>query len=324
MPYKLRESYRHKFPKAHYQIKNWRQYETALKNRGNICFWFSDDVINKWYSPNLMNRGRQQKYSDLAIETGLIIKAVFKLPYRALEGFLNSICQLMKIHLDIPDHTSFSRRAKHLEPTQSLTLSSKKAINVIIDSTGLKVLGPNEWQDFKHKTGKRRCWRKLHLTIDEKSQQIVASELTADNISDDVMVGSLLKAIVNPVKSLKADRAYDTPIVYKHINEFSKHRSPNIVIPPRPNAKKSCLFKVYLNKREKLTRRWFELGPYKWQKETGYNKRSLVETAMMRYKKIVGNHLYSRDLSAQKTESKIGCLVLNKMLSMGKPIAIRI
>lgn len=323
MPYKLRDAFRHKFPKSRYKIKNWTQYEAALKNRGNICFWFSNDAINKWYSPSTINRGRHQKYSDLAIETGLIIKAVFKLPYRALEGLLNSICKLMRIPLDIPDHTSFSRRAKHLRLSKISEISRKKAINVIIDSTGLKVLGSNEWRDFKHKMGKRKTWRKLHLTIDEKTQQILASELTEESISDDAIVGSLLKTITNPIKSFKADRAYDTPKVYKDIEFYSNHKSSKIVIPPRPNAKKVCLFKVHLNKREKLTRRWFQLGPYKWQKEMNYNKRSLIETTMMRYKKVVGSHLYSRDLSAQKTESKIGCLVLNKMFSMGKPISIK-
>ena len=75
MPYKLRDPFRHKFLKARYKIKNWGQYEFAIKNRGNICFWFSNDAINKWYSLCTMNRGGQQKHSDLAIETGLIIKA---------------------------------------------------------------------------------------------------------------------------------------------------------------------------------------------------------------------------------------------------------
>jgi hypothetical protein len=323
MPYKLRDQSRHKFSKARYKIKNWQHYEAALKNRGNICFWFSNDAICKWYSSNLMTQGRQQKYSDLAIETGLIIKTVFKLPYRALEGFLNSICQLMKITLDIPDHTSFSRRAKSLKLSKLLTISTKKSLNIIIDSTGLKVLGPNEWQDFKHKSGKRKSWRKLHLMIDEQYQQIVASELTEDNISDDAMVGPLLKTISNPIKSFKADRAYDTNKVYKDIETFSEHRCPKIIIPPRPNAKRVCLYKIYLNKREKLTRHWFCQGPYRWQKETGYNKRSLVETAMMRYKKLIGSHLYSRDLSTQNTESRIGCLVLNRMLSLGKPVSIK-
>jgi hypothetical protein len=91
-----------------------------------------------------MTRGRQQKYSDLAIETGLIIKTVFKLPYRALEGFLCSICKLMEISLDIPDHTSFSRRAKNINFSKLSTLTTKRSINVIIDSTGLKILCSNE------------------------------------------------------------------------------------------------------------------------------------------------------------------------------------
>lgn len=64
--------------------------------------------------------------------------------------------------------------------------------------------------------------------------------------------------------------------------------------------------------------------PYKWQKEMGYNKRSLIETAMMRYKKLIGDKLYSRNFPSQRVEAKVGCLVLNKMLAMGKPTSLKV
>ena len=132
MPYKLRNKVRHKFTKAKYSITNWKNYEKGLRNRGNICIWFSEDAIKKWYSSySIKTIGRQFKYSTLAIETGLILKIVFKLTYRSLEGFLGSICKMMNIQLDILDHTVFSRRATTIKSLQLSKLKQDKNINVI-------------------------------------------------------------------------------------------------------------------------------------------------------------------------------------------------
>ncbi|MDB6096175.1 MAG: transposase [Francisellaceae bacterium] len=325
MPYKLRASCNHKFNKAQYKVKNWKEYEQGLKNRSNLCFWFSAEAIENWYDVStITTRGRQTKYSNLAIETGLIIKAVFKLPYRALEGFLSSVCQLMNIRIDIPDHTSFSRRAQSLKVSKLSSLNSNAKLNVIVDGTGVKIVGTGEWQALKNAVSKRKSWRKLHLMMDEKTGQIISNELSTEEVSDDAMIGALLKPITHKIKSLKADRAYDTERVYKDIAENSNNPKCSIIIPPRTNAKRSCLFKIYLNKREINTREWFQLGPYKWQNKLGYNKRILVETLMFCYKKLIGPQLYSRLFSSQSTETKIGCLVLNKMLELGKPRSIKI
>ena len=60
-----------------------------------------------------------------------------------------------------------------------------------------------------------------------------------------------------------------------------------------------------------------------WQRRSGYNRRSLVETAMYRYKTIIGRRLLARTLSSQQVEAKIGCNVLNRMTSFGMPATIR-
>ncbi len=80
---------------------------------------------------------------------------------------------------------------------------------------------------------------------------------------------------------------------------------------------------MLLFKRLTNHKRWFELDSYRWQKKTGYNKRSLVETAMMRYKKLIGEKLFSRKFINQKIESTLSSLVLNRMLDLGKPVSVR-
>ena len=61
-----------------------------------------------------------------------------------------------------------------------------------------------------------------------------------------------------------------------------------------------------------------------WQRRSGYSRRSLVETAVYRYKTIIGRRLQARTLPKQRTEAKIGCNVLNRMTSFGMPASVRI
>jgi hypothetical protein len=65
-------------------------------------------------------------------------------------------------------------------------------------------------------------------------------------------------------------------------------------------------------------------GRVGWQCRSGYGRRSLVETAMYRYKTIIGRRFHARTLPHQKTEAKIACNALNRMTGIGMPISIRI
>jgi len=146
VPYKLRNDRRHKFEKTRYQINNWPAYNEALKKRGSVTLWFSDKIIKAWYSKRnkRKNRGGQFKYSDIAIQTALTIKAVYQLPYRATEGFLNSLIEIMKIQLKIPDYSRMCRRAMALKVPDLTNLDEQNPINILIDSTGLKVFGAGQ------------------------------------------------------------------------------------------------------------------------------------------------------------------------------------
>ena len=81
MPYKYNESRRHKFEKARYQVENWREYNEALRLRGDITVWISEDVIEQWHPSAAEGRlGRPQLYSEQAIECCLMLRQVYKLP----------------------------------------------------------------------------------------------------------------------------------------------------------------------------------------------------------------------------------------------------
>ncbi len=102
--------------KTKYRVTNWANYNQALVKRGGLGLWISADAIANWNAkPSKQRRGGQQKDSNLAIETSLTLGLVYPLPLRQREGFVASIFKLMGLHLDVPDHSTLSRRSKTLK-----------------------------------------------------------------------------------------------------------------------------------------------------------------------------------------------------------------
>ena len=188
-----------------YKITNWREYNESLVRRGDITIWFSDDVLNSWEHPNAITKvGRPFTYSDTAIECLLTIRELFKLPYRQTEGLGRSLAKLLDVDVAIPDFTSLAKRAAKL--SVSLNVANKRGrIDIVVDSTGLKVFGEGEWKMRNHGKSKRRTWRKVHLSVDPETQEIVAEVLTENSGYDADQVEPMLEQINQPVETFYGD-----------------------------------------------------------------------------------------------------------------------
>ncbi|EGQ9289988.1 IS5 family transposase, partial [Vibrio parahaemolyticus] len=197
-------------PKPRYKTTNWKQYNKALINRGSLTFWVDEEAIAEWKQSKQGKRGRPRQFSDLAITTALMVKRVFSMPLRALQGFLDSVFKLANIPLFCPHYTCISRRAKEVDV--SFKTKTRGAIqHLAIDSTGLKVYGEGEWKVKKHGTdGKRRVWRKLHIAVDTSTHEIVAAELSFSNVTDAEVLPNLLKQTRRKIIEVSGDGAYDT------------------------------------------------------------------------------------------------------------------
>ena len=146
--------------------------------------------------------------------------------FQQTEGFLNSLLRLMGLNLKAPDHTTLSRR-NQIVAVPPLTRSHDGPIDLIVDSTGLKILGCGEWNAHKHKASKkRRDWRKLHIGVDAEGF-IVAAELTASSRDDASTLPALLDTIEVPIRRFTADGAYDHRSVY---DQLSAAGTENVVI----------------------------------------------------------------------------------------------
>src|ERR687890_899411 len=237
MPYKANEPRRHKIPRARYRVTNWPAYDGALQRRGSLTVWVTPEALAAWHPPKTGRRGRSRTYSDLAIETGHLLRLAFGRPWRQTEGLLRSLATLLGVGIGIPDHTTFSRRSPGLTLAGSLAEAQRTGpVHVVIDATGLKVHGAGEWLAETHGGRGRRSWRKLHLAVDPGSGEILASELTTTEEGDAALVGPLLEQISGPIASVTADGAYDGEPVYRAVSARQPDPPVAVIIPPRATA----------------------------------------------------------------------------------------
>src|SRR5215207_10016287 len=172
MPFKANAARRHHIPKQRRRITNWAEYDAALRQRGSLTVWFTEEAIVAWEAEPRTTPGGQPHDSALAITTALMLKAVFRLALRQTEGLIGSIIRLLGLDLATPDHTTLSRRAATLNVPRPRSSSSPdgdsraEPVHLLVDSTGLKLCGPGEWLIERHGTKRRRTWRKMHLGVD--------------------------------------------------------------------------------------------------------------------------------------------------------------
>jgi hypothetical protein len=188
-----------------------------------------------------------------------------------------------------------------------------------VDSTGLKIFGEGEWLEQKHKTKrKRRSWRKLHLSLDLVSGEIVCADLTRDDVGDPIALPGLLDQVDCPVDLFLADGAYEGEPTFEMLAaRFGL--MIEVTIPPPKNAILSHNAAKDPTARDCHIAEIAARGRMAWQKATGYNQRSRGETLMGRWKKVIGPKLTTRNFKNQKTEVQIGVRVLNQMTGLGRP-----
>src|SRR3954462_1811138 len=234
VPFKANAARRHRIPRQRHRVTNWAEYDAALRQRGSLTVWFTDEAVAAWRAAPRTTRGGQPWYSPRAVLTALTRRALFPLALRQTEGLIGSILHLLGLDLAVPDHSTLSRRAETLAVPRPASGPSGGPVHLLVDSTGLKLCGPGEWLVEKHGTSKRRSWRKLHIGMDADTGRIVAAVLTDKDADDGSQVGPLLDQVDGPIASLTGDGAYDQESVYSGVAE--RHPEAFVIVPPRSTA----------------------------------------------------------------------------------------
>lgn len=199
---------------------------------------------------------------------------------------MRSIARLLGVEIAVPGFSTLSRRCNGLTLRPMPKSKSDKPVQLVVDSTGLKIFGKGDWCEQKHKTKrKRRSWRKLHLGLDLVSGEIVCSDLTKDHVGDPTALPGLLDQVDGPVDRFLADGGYDREptsdlLAARFASTIEVTTPPPKNAIPSPNAANDPTARdCHIDEIESHKR-------MAWQKATGYNHCSRGDTLMGRWKAV--------------------------------------
>lgn len=288
-----------------YKTTNWPSYHAALKSRGALMIWL--DPVLKWAAEPTGKRGRNPTFSDAAIQFCLTIKCLFGLALRQATGMVESLLRLANLDWVVPDSSTISRRQKTLEVTIPAR-QSQGGLHLLVDSTGIKMLGEGEWKTKKHGAEYRRQWRKVHL--DAETLEIRAIEVTDNKTGDAPMLPELMNQIPESEQ-------------IKECHNAIAARGAAAIIPTRKNAQFRKENTAGARARNAILRATKYLGRAIWKKWSGYHRRSLVETKMRCFK-LLGERVMARDFERQVAELQVRVAILNRFTQLGTPTTVRV
>lgn len=306
-------------PNEVYKLTNWSNYNASLKRRGSLMVWLSDDIEKWWYYQKDQKPGGEVVYSDKAIECCLTLKHLFNLGYRQTEGFIRSLFHLSGYYLKVPSYTQIQRRSKDLSVSIKVSQVTKGPIQLVIDSTGLKVYGEGEWKVRKHGWNKYRTWRKLHIASDGVDLEIVSLVLTNNQVDDAEGGKTVMDQVKCPIASVAGDGGYDK----KTFRGCLPKELPQL-IPPRRDAVNSKGKVPEYHQRDVAVEKIKQTSREDWKKEIGYHLRSKSEVNMYRYKVAFGERMNARKLPFEKTEIRIKAKILNQFVELGMPKSYKV
>ena len=274
----------------------------------------------QWLSAPCGRPGRPARLSDSAIELCLTLKALFNLPLRQATGLVASLLRLADRDWPVPDYTTLCRRQKTL-PVALGGRPSSSGLHLLVDSTGIKMMGEGEWKTRKHGASYRRQWRKVHIGIDVETLDIRAIEVTTNAIGDAPVLPDLLAQIREDeqISHVGGDGAYDTRKRHAAIAARGAHA----VIVVRYNGRPWKEDGRGAAARNETLRAIKRLGRTIWKKWSGYHRRSLVETKMHCIK-LLGQRVMARTFDRQITELKVRAAILNCCSQIGTPNTVRV
>ena len=259
----------------------------------------------------------------MAIELVLSLRLVFHLALRQAGGFTRSVPALLGLDLAVPDHTTLSRRGRDFAGWQPRAGAGKGPVHLVLDSTGLELFGQGGWCAAKHGRARRR-WLKLHIGVNAGTGEIAAHVLTGGDEDDAAQVPALLRQLEGVIASPTADGAYDRDPVYQAAAGQQPGSLIEVVIPPRSDAVLGTADPDQQTPRDRHIQLMADRGRMGWQRAAGYGRRNQVETAMSRYKHLIGPKLRARTRPGQRGEVALAIQVLNRMIRTARPASVRL
>jgi len=263
-------------------LRDWKGYNEALVKRG-LIFIDLDFVANWSRELKAMNDGKEggrYRYPESFIKLLSVVHA-YVLPYRQLEGFMRGLTQYVD-GLKAPDYTTIWWRVSKMKVDMASNVQLDRDVTIAVDSSGIKVSNRGEWIHKKWRV--QRGFIKVHIAVDVKTKQILAIEVTKEDVGDGRMFGKLVRgsAGIADVKKVIGDGAYDSKVNFRLANELD--------IEPLIRVRKNASSKA-----DGCMPRKFavleQLGNDGWRRERGYGYRWMVESAFSCLKRTFGEYI---------------------------------
>ena len=255
--------------------RNWPEYNSKLVKRG--WFYLSTDFLKQWDDElKVMNKGKNGRpyiYPNSFIQYCGLIYSFLHLPYRQLQGYLQALSGFVP-GLRSANYTTLWERISQLDLNVPIP---ENDIVVAVDSTGIKVTNRGDWMREIHGV-QHKGWIKVHIAVDVETRKPVAFEITDERITDQKMVGPLVKDV--KLNDALMDAAYDKEEVYKILKDKSVYR-------PGINLRKDAIIKPNTVRGESVLEHE-KLGHDSWKKVHHYGKRWAAESVFSAIKRIFG------------------------------------
>ena len=268
--------------------RDWKKINEKYVREGEL--WIDEEALRDWWKKvtkkNKNKVGSPFTYPDEFMTFGGIVKTLFHLGFRQLEGFIRLLRKFTRFS-KVPDYTTLSRRIPHL-PWEDLPHTPwKKPIVIAQDSTGLKVAHYGEWMRRKWKV--HRGFLKLHISVNVKTHEVLGVRVTDERATDSAQFPSLVKQSRQKGRIGKclADWAYDTNACFEVLERAQI--KPGI----RLRKTASCKGGNSLRRREVRLRR--KLGSQDaWRDEKDFGQRWQVESVYGAFKQRFGEAVSSK------------------------------
>ncbi len=222
---------------------------------------------------------------------------------------MKSLMRLRQFEWLVPDQTHLSRRPAPLS-VKIPRRPRKDPTYVVGGSSGPKIFGEGEWKVRQHGVGKCRTWRKVHLAVDETTQDIICTEVSTAAWGDGEILAGLFYQVEGDIAQVSADGAYDSHGCHATIPGRDEGATIprcdgavtlGTTIPAPPSSRKS-------RPRDSTS---------------GYHRRSIAENMMYRLKQF-GDGLFSRTFECQMNEAHVRAAIINTFTYLGMPQAVRV
>ncbi len=224
---------------------NWKEYNGALKTRGNLSVYISESVAHgALTAPKKSHKvGRPRTYPNTLIELILTIRELFHLPLRQSLGFVEFLFETMGIDVLLPDYSTLSRRMIGLDIDFCRHFRGQNVV-MLVDSSGFKVFGEGEWKVRKHGYSYRRTWCETHIAVDFETRNIIGLINTKSNVHDNTQFKPLLDQVTEKhgVTTTIGDGAYDAKDNYL----LGRKLGIEMIVPPPKNATEHLGMRRYL------------------------------------------------------------------------------